>query len=194
MMYLPESWKTRVDTPSLGCRSSHFSVGFTGRALFELDGRIGTNEIKSIFPEDKRPFDFPKPTELIEELLSFTTGAGDLILDSFGGSGTTANAVLKLNRADGQSRRFILVEMKDAIATGVIDQFAGVTAQMAVGVRVGCDALQQHRGEHGRARAAGRHVGGEMGQGAGDHAGRGLFAGVFGGEWMVEFHARQSPN
>jgi len=88
-------------------------------SLFELDGRIGTNEIKAIFPEDKRPFDFPKPTELIEELLSFTTGDGDLILDSFGGSGTTANAVLKLNRADGKSRRFILVEMKDSIATGV---------------------------------------------------------------------------
>ena len=88
-------------------------------SLFELDGRIGTNEIKAIFPEDKRPFDFPKPTELIEELLSFTTGDGDLILDSFGGSGTTANAVLKLNRADGQTRRFILVEMKDSIATGV---------------------------------------------------------------------------
>jgi len=91
-------------------------------SLFELDGRIGTNEIKAIFPEDKRPFDFPKPTELIEELLSFTTGANDLILDSFGGSGTTANAVLKLNHADGQDRRFILVEMKDAIASGVTAQ------------------------------------------------------------------------
>ncbi|MFA5941502.1 MAG: site-specific DNA-methyltransferase [Sinimarinibacterium sp.] len=88
-------------------------------SLFELDGRIGTNEIKAIFPEDRRPFDFPKPTELIEELLSFTTADGELVLDSFGGSGTTANAVLKLNRADGQTRRFILVEMKDAIATGV---------------------------------------------------------------------------
>jgi len=44
-------------------------------SLFELDGRIGTNEIKKIFPESKRQFDFPKPTELIEELLSFTTGA-----------------------------------------------------------------------------------------------------------------------
>ncbi|AXK72684.1 site-specific DNA-methyltransferase [Lysobacter sp. TY2-98] len=91
-------------------------------SLFELDGRIGTNEIKAIFPEDKRPFDFPKPTELIEELLSFTTSGSDLILDSFGGSGTTANAVLKLNRADGHSRRFILVEMKDEIATGVTAQ------------------------------------------------------------------------
>lgn len=39
-------------------------------SLFELDGRIGTNEIKELFPNDKRPFDFPKPTELIEELRS----------------------------------------------------------------------------------------------------------------------------
>lgn len=85
-------------------------------SLFELDGRIGTNEIKALFPDDKRPFDFPKPTGLIEELLSFTTEGDDLILDSFAGSGTTGQAVLQLNRADGQSRRFILVEMKESNA------------------------------------------------------------------------------
>jgi len=85
-------------------------------SLFELDGRIGTNEIKQIFPGDNRPFDFPKPTGLIEELLSFSTSGDDLVLDSFAGSGTTGHAVLKLNRADGQQRRFILVEMKPSIA------------------------------------------------------------------------------
>lgn len=88
-------------------------------SLFELDGRVGTNEIKAIFPEDKRPFDFPKPTELIEELLSFTTSGDDLVLDSFGGSGTTGNAVLKLNKADGGNRNFVLVEMKPAIASQI---------------------------------------------------------------------------
>ncbi len=85
-------------------------------SLFELDGRVGTNEIKELFPESKRPFDFPKPTGLIEELLSFTTSDDDLILDSFSGSGTTGQAVLKLNHADKQRRRFILIEMKPAIA------------------------------------------------------------------------------
>lgn len=85
-------------------------------SLFELDGRIGTNEIKELFPDDKRPFDFPKPTELIEELLSFTTSGNDLVLDSFAGSGTTGHAVLKLNQADLQQRRFILLEMKQDIA------------------------------------------------------------------------------
>lgn len=85
-------------------------------SLFELDGRIGTNEIKELFPDNKRPFDFPKPTELIEELISFTTAGDDLILDSFAGSGTTGHAVLKLNRADNMRRRFILLEMKPTIA------------------------------------------------------------------------------
>lgn len=85
-------------------------------SLFELDGRIGTYEIKDLFPNNKRPFDFPKPTGLIEELLSFTTSGDDLVLDSFAGSGTTGHAVLKLNRADQQKRRFILVEMKKSIA------------------------------------------------------------------------------
>ncbi|TKB63618.1 MAG: site-specific DNA-methyltransferase [Nitrospira sp.] len=88
-------------------------------SLFELDGRIGTYEIKDLFPNDKRPFDFPKPTELIEELVSFTTSGDDLVLDSFAGSGTTGHAVLKLNQADQQKRRFILVEMKQSIARDI---------------------------------------------------------------------------
>lgn len=85
-------------------------------SLFELDGRKGTNDLKDIFPESKRPFDFPKPTDLIEELLSFTTSGDDIVLDCFAGSGTTGEAVLRLNRADDQQRRFLLVEMKQQIA------------------------------------------------------------------------------
>ena len=82
-------------------------------SVVELDGRKGTNEIKAIFPDSKRPFDFPKPSELIESLISFVTSESDIILDSFAGSGTTAHAVLNLNSRDGHSRRFILVELED---------------------------------------------------------------------------------
>jgi len=91
-------------------------------SLFQLDGRIGTNEIKTIFPEDKRPFDFPKPTDLIEELISFTTKGNDIILDSFAGSGTTGHATLKLNKADNQCRKFILIEMKPSIASNITSE------------------------------------------------------------------------
>ncbi|MBF0657584.1 site-specific DNA-methyltransferase [Psychrobacter sp. NG25] len=85
-------------------------------SFFELDGRKGTNQLKEIFPENVRPFDFPKPTDLIEELISFTTSNSDIILDSFAGSGTTAHAVLKANKADNHNRTFILTEMKENIA------------------------------------------------------------------------------
>lgn len=58
-------------------------------------------------------FDTPKPETLIRHLLNICTNPGDIILDSFAGSGTTAHAVLNMNKADGGSRKFILVEMMD---------------------------------------------------------------------------------
>ncbi|MCL6515478.1 site-specific DNA-methyltransferase [Alicyclobacillus sp.] len=60
-----------------------------------------------------RVFDNPKPVALIQRLIRFATARPDVIvLDAFAGSGTTAHAVLDLNRADGGCRRFILMEME----------------------------------------------------------------------------------
>ena len=78
---------------------------------------FGTNQraanmLESIF--GKRVFDFPKPTSLIESILSIgCPDKSSIILDSFAGSGTTAHAVLNLNKQDGGNRKFILVEMED---------------------------------------------------------------------------------
>ena len=58
-------------------------------------------------------FDFPKPVQLIEYLLGFYSKPASIILDSFAGSGTTAHAVLNMNKNDGGNRKFILVEMMD---------------------------------------------------------------------------------
>ena len=58
-------------------------------------------------------FDFPKPVQLIQYLLGFYSKEDSIILDSFAGSGTTAHAVLNMNKADGGHRKFILVEMMD---------------------------------------------------------------------------------
>lgn len=77
-------------------------------------------EIRSIF-EDHEVLDFitPKPVRLIELILQIATNPGDLILDSFAGSGTTAHAVMKLNAEDGGDRKFLLVEMEPKIARPV---------------------------------------------------------------------------
>jgi adenine-specific DNA-methyltransferase len=58
-------------------------------------------------------FDTPKPVELIKEIISFYPPENLIVLDSFAGSGTTAQAVLSLNYIDGENRKFILVECED---------------------------------------------------------------------------------
>ena len=58
-------------------------------------------------------FPTPKPTDLIEKILRIATNTDSIVLDSFAGSGTTAQAVLALNQKDGGNRKFILVECED---------------------------------------------------------------------------------
>lgn len=68
-------------------------------------------DVKTIFGEKK--FDYPKPVELIKRCLEIYSDDDSIILDSFAGSGTTAQAVLELNKEDEGERKFILVEMED---------------------------------------------------------------------------------
>ena len=77
----------------------------------EFNSIVGTREVKDIF--GKVVFDFPKPVELIERILQIATDKNSIILDSFAGSGTTAHAVLNMNKSDGGNRKFILIEMMD---------------------------------------------------------------------------------
>lgn len=66
---------------------------------------------------DVETFPTPKPSKLIERILQLATCPGDVILDSFAGSGTTAHAVLNLNQQEGGKRQFILVEMENYAET-----------------------------------------------------------------------------
>ncbi len=58
-------------------------------------------------------FNNPKPTQLIKSIARIFSSGDDIVLDSFAGSGTTAHAVLALNKEDGGNRKFILVECED---------------------------------------------------------------------------------
>ena len=57
----------------------------------------------------------PKPTKLLRRILQVATDKDSIILDSFAGSGTTAHAVLALNKEDGGNRRFVLIECEDYV-------------------------------------------------------------------------------
>lgn len=69
-------------------------------------------ELKGIF-SGVAPIETPKPRRLIERILHIAADSNAIILDSFAGSGTTAHAVLNMNKQDGGHRKFILVEMGD---------------------------------------------------------------------------------
>jgi adenine-specific DNA-methyltransferase len=89
----------------------------------------GGAELKALF--GAAIFDNPKPTKLIERILQLATNPGDLVLDSFAGSGTTGHAVLKLNQVspNQEPRRFILVEMEPSIARGITSERVRRVAQ-----------------------------------------------------------------
>ncbi len=71
----------------------------------------GTNMLSHILPSNQ--FDFPKSLYTVENNLIIGSQSVDTVLDYFGGSGTTAHAVINLNRKDGGNRKYILVEMGD---------------------------------------------------------------------------------
>ncbi|RVZ64150.1 site-specific DNA-methyltransferase [Helicobacter pylori] len=96
-----------------------------------IGGGNGTKEVNDLF--NQKVFNNPKPTKLINRLIELSTNEGDIILDFFAGSGTTAHAVLESNKSDYQKlsegggglfnglnaafkeRRFILVQLDEKI-------------------------------------------------------------------------------
>ena len=80
----------------------------------KMDSSVyGTQLLKTIIPHC--PFNFPKSIYNVSDCIKAVAGSDKsaIILDSFAGSGTTAHAVLDLNKEDGGNRKFILVECED---------------------------------------------------------------------------------
>ena len=81
-----------------------------GDAIFTRDG---TSDIDSLF--DVRVFSFPKPVRLIRNLIEQGSEDGDMVLDFFAGSGTTAHSVMAQNLSSGDKRRYILVQLPEPL-------------------------------------------------------------------------------
>lgn len=97
----------------------------TPSTLINEENGVGTNEdasqdLQKIFNTDvNEVFQYSKPYSLIQYIINMLCkdDKSSIILDSFAGSGTTAHAVLNLNKQDGGNRKFILVEMEDYAET-----------------------------------------------------------------------------
>lgn len=109
--------KSGSNVPRLKKFLSDVQKGIVPLTIWE-HSEVGHNQsakqdLKNIFPKESSPFETPKTTGLIERIVKIATSKNDIILDSFAGSGTTAHAVLNLNKQDSGNRNFILVEMED---------------------------------------------------------------------------------
>lgn len=97
--------KKRSKTKGVGWGTWLDSHGFNADA---------TRELKQLF--GIKVFETPKPTQLLKWLISLHSNLDAVVLDCFAGSGSTAHAVLQQNLEDGGNRKFVLVQMPEAIA------------------------------------------------------------------------------
>jgi len=93
-----------------------FEYGSTDSAVRDLEGLLGEPEL----------FSNPKPVELVSKLIELSTCGGNenIVLDFFAGSGTTGHALLQQSANDGVSRRYILVQLPEALSADNSDQNA----------------------------------------------------------------------
>lgn len=92
-------------------KDTEFEVPYS---VFYQDGRAASKRLRTLM--DGPVFDFPKDETVIQTLVNMVTEGNDLILDFFAGSGTTAQAVMAQNAADGGRRSFILVQLDETPA------------------------------------------------------------------------------
>ena len=87
----------------------------------------GTAEIRELFGEEV--FEFSKPSTLLKKLIMQGGDPDAIVLDFFAGSGTTAHAVLTLNKEDGGNRRFILVQIPEPTGRSDFPTIANITEE-----------------------------------------------------------------
>jgi adenine-specific DNA-methyltransferase len=80
---------------------------------FYQDGRTATLQVEGLLGDGV--FQFPKNTSVLAKLISLTTSDGDIILDFFAGSGSTAHACMELNAEEETNRKFILVQLPEKL-------------------------------------------------------------------------------
>lgn len=107
-----------VDETTIPCRKTYLqdldNESFS--SVFYKDGRSATLQVEKLI--GKGIFDFPKDTEVIQDFLEIIQDKNATVLDFFGGSGSTAHAVLEQNNVDVGNRKFILVQLPEHTSKG----------------------------------------------------------------------------
>ena len=80
---------------------------------FYQDGRTATLQVEKMLGDGV--FQFPKNTKVLSKLINLVTEDGDIVLDFFAGSGSTAHACMELNHEEDSARKFILVQLPELL-------------------------------------------------------------------------------
>ncbi len=112
-VYHPSNIVPTLEIENFTSSGTTIDTILTDKAYYTAKGK---EEMIAIFG-NKEIFSYPKPVALLHDVVSRVLGDNDIVLDSFAGSGTTAHAVLKMNKEDGGNRKFILVELMDYAET-----------------------------------------------------------------------------
>lgn len=91
-------------------------------------------EMKALFGS-KTPFDTPKPTSLIKQIIKIAADKDSIILDFFSGSATTADAVMQLNMEDSGNRKFILIQIPETCTEESFGAKAGYRNICEIGIQ-----------------------------------------------------------
>jgi len=126
-IYFGENGKGR---PKLKRFLSDVKNGITWPSIWDFVplNTQGSQEMIDFFG-DMTIFENPKPNGLILELLRLGSQNDSLVLDFFAGSGTTAQAVLEMNKEDGGNRKFILVQLPEPTGREDYPTIAGITKE-----------------------------------------------------------------
>lgn len=106
-----------------------------------------TKELQDIFGQT--PFDYSKPASLISHLIGTSSKNEDVVLDFFGGSGTTAQAVMELNEADGSNRKYILVQLPEKTDKPEYPTIAHITRERVRRVIAKIEAERENKSKQG---------------------------------------------
>jgi len=109
----------------------------------EYSGTTGTKDLKDLVGE--KLFTYPKSVQLVKDSIKIATSDDDIVLDFFGGSGTTAQAVLELNQEDGGTRKFIICEQMDYVETVTRERIRKVSENIKQGVFVYAELAQANQ-------------------------------------------------
>lgn len=107
-------WTSGGDEQPYGKIYLHESTGQIANDFW--DTSFGSNQEASLALEklfEERIFDFPKSTKLLKNLITIGSQEESIVLDFFAGSGTTAHAVMDLNKEDGGNRKYICVQLPE---------------------------------------------------------------------------------